>query len=317
MSSERSRNTRLGLFVVTGVALLIVAFYLIGSKQNLFGSTFRISTTFHDVGGLMKGNNVRFAGIDVGTIESVRIESDTVVRVTMVIEDRIKPFIKKNAVASVGTDGLMGNRLVNLSPTGVPAKGIEEGDELRSRHPLEMDQMMRTLNVTNENIRAITDNLRSVTERINSRNSLMSLLLDTIIADKIKATAVDLKRISGDGIAISGNLRGLSEGLMSGKTSIGALLKDTVIFRRIDLASVKLQSISDTAAVLTGDLSDISRRLRHGKGSIGVLLRDSTFAINLNRGAVHIDSAAVNFNENMEALQHTWPFKRYFRKPKR
>ena len=86
-----------------------------GSKQNLFGSTFSISANFYNVNGLMQGNNVRYAGIDVGTVESITIINDTSVKVVMVIEKKIQPYIKKNALASIGTDGLMGNKLVNIN----------------------------------------------------------------------------------------------------------------------------------------------------------------------------------------------------------
>ena len=97
MGAENLRYVRLGVFIIAGTALLVTALYLIGNKQNLFGSTFRVSAQFHDVNGLMKGNNVRFGGIDVGTVESVEIITDTSVNVVMVIEDDIQQFIKKNA----------------------------------------------------------------------------------------------------------------------------------------------------------------------------------------------------------------------------
>ena len=93
MSNETSRNIRLGVFVIIGTLFIITAFYFIGNKQNLFGSTLRISAKFYNVGGLMKGNNVRFAGIDVGTVELVEIINDTAVNVVMIIEKKACKFI--------------------------------------------------------------------------------------------------------------------------------------------------------------------------------------------------------------------------------
>lgn len=86
MANESRRNIRLGIFVISGTAFLIIALYLIGNKQNLFGSTFSVSARFYNVNGLMKGNNVRYAGIDVGTVESIEILNDTSVNVVMVLE---------------------------------------------------------------------------------------------------------------------------------------------------------------------------------------------------------------------------------------
>src|SRR4051812_7579627 len=150
MAANTKRNIRLGIFVIAGTVLLIAALYLIGSKQNLFGNSFRLQARFYNVGGLMQGNNVRFAGIDVGTVEWVRIENDTVVLVSMLLDKDVQKFIRKNAVATVGTDGLMGNKLVNINSGGDLAPQVENGDEIRSRRPVEMDEMVRTLDVTNE-----------------------------------------------------------------------------------------------------------------------------------------------------------------------
>ena len=67
----------------------------------------------------MIGNNVRFAGIDVGTVQRIEIISDTLVKVTMVLDNKVLKFIHKNAVASVGTDGLMGNKLININSQSI------------------------------------------------------------------------------------------------------------------------------------------------------------------------------------------------------
>ena len=99
MAQETSKNIRVGAFVLIGTALLIFSLYLIGAKQNLFGSTFELKSQFKNVNGLMPGNNVRFTGIDVGTVKSVEIINDSTVNVTMVIEDKVQAFIKKNATA--------------------------------------------------------------------------------------------------------------------------------------------------------------------------------------------------------------------------
>ena len=97
MANTTSRNIRLGVFTLAGTVFLISALYFVGNKQNLFGSTFSINARFHNVNGLMRGNNVRFGGIDVGTVESVEIINDTSVNVVMNIETDVQPYIKKNA----------------------------------------------------------------------------------------------------------------------------------------------------------------------------------------------------------------------------
>jgi phospholipid/cholesterol/gamma-HCH transport system substrate-binding protein len=314
MAAQDSRNLRLGIFVIVGTTLLITALYIIGSKQNLFGSTFKISAQFNDVNGLMKGNNVRFAGINVGTVESVNIITDTSVNVIMIIENNAQQYIKKNALASVGTDGLMGNKLVNINSVNAESPIIEENDVLQSLKPVEMDQMVRTLDVTNENIKVISSNLRNITDKINSKNSLWNLLMDTIVAENIKTAVVNIKLMSNQGLYITGDLKGITDGIKKGKGTIGALVTDTIISSSIKQTVVKLQRISDSAAIITGDISHIIRKLNQGKGSAGILLNDTNLIYNLNKGVKSIDKGAITLNEDLEALKHTWPLKKYFKK---
>jgi len=114
MSKEIARNLRLGFFVIAGLLLLISSLYMVGSKRNLFNSTIKVNVTFHNVNGLMEGNNVRFSGIDVGTVSKIEIASDTIIHVELMIDKSVAKFISSSSVASIGTDGLMWNKLVNI-----------------------------------------------------------------------------------------------------------------------------------------------------------------------------------------------------------
>lgn len=314
MSEQKSRNIRVGLFVLVGTLLLIAALYFMGARQNLFGSTFRISARFHTVNGLMKGNNVRFSGIDVGTVESVEILNDTLVNVLMVIEKDVQKFIHKNALASVGTDGLMGNKLVNIiSVPGVSAE-VSDEDIIQVMRPLEMDEMIRTLNATNENIKVISFNLRNITDKISSKNSLWSVLMDTVVAENIKSSVVNLKLMSNKAVYVTGDLGAIIDRIEKGEGSVGALITDTTLSSNITQTVVRLKKVSDSVAIMSGDISGIVRNLKQGQGAAGVLLNDTMFVHNLNNSMKNIKEGSGNFNENMEALKHTWPFKKYFRK---
>ncbi|MBL0096546.1 MAG: MCE family protein [Bacteroidetes bacterium] len=124
---KASSKIKLGIFVLTGTILLIISLYLIGTKQNLFNKTFSVYVKFHNVGGLIAGNNVRFAGIAIGTVKDVEIVNDTIVLVEMVIRQDAMRFIRKASMAEIGSDGLMGNRLINLSTPNPNSPFIEPG----------------------------------------------------------------------------------------------------------------------------------------------------------------------------------------------
>jgi phospholipid/cholesterol/gamma-HCH transport system substrate-binding protein len=314
MAKETSKNIRLGLFVVVGTAFLIFALYLIGVKQNLFGSTFRLRAQFHNVNGLMPGNNVRFTGIDVGTVEKVDIINDSTVNVTMVIEDKVQGFIKKNATAIVGTDGLMGNKLVNINPSNEESPSVEDGDLLKTRNPVGTDDMMRTLNVTNENVKDITNEMKQIVQKLNRPNTLWSILMDTVVAENVKQAIVNIK-VTGERTAIiTGDLSRIVKDVRSGKGTVGALLTDTAFSTQLHQSIVNIKLISDSLALVTGDLHYITSTVKSGKGTVGTLLMDTTFVSNLNKSMENIKSGTKGFDEDMEALKHNILLRNYFKK---
>lgn len=314
MAKENSKNIRLGLFVLVGVGLLIFALYLIGAKQNLFGSTFRLKAQFHNVNGLMRGNNVRFTGIDIGTVESVEIINDSTVNVEMIIEDKVQQFIKKNSIAIVGTDGLMGNKLVNINTSPEDSPAVEDGDMLQTRSPIGTDEMMRTLNITNENVKDITNDLKQIVQKLNRPNTLWSILMDSVVADNLKQAVVNIKITGENAAVITGDLSRIVKDVKAGKGTIGALITDTTFSTQLHQSVVNIKLISDSLALVTGDLHYITSNVKNGKGAVGTLLMDTTFVGNLNKSMENIKSGTKGFDEDMEALKHNILLRRYFKK---
>lgn len=314
MGTETAKNIRVGLFVLVGGSLFIIAMYLIGNKQNLFGSTFRISANFHNVNGLRVGNNVRFGGINVGTIVSVEFVNDTTIRVGMKIEDDTQQFIKKNSLASVGTDGLMGNKLVNLNSVYGESPMIEEGDVIESLRPIETDDMIRTLNRTNEDVSVIVKNLKLITQKVNSPNTLWSILMDTVVAENVKNAIVNIKITTNRTATITGDLSDIVTHIKEGKGTVGALLTDTLFSQKLNQTIVNVKVISDSLAYISGDLRSVTARIKNGEGAIGTILMDTAFVNNLNKSMVNIKNGSQGLDENMQALKHSIFLRKYFKK---
>lgn len=314
MAKETSKNIRVGIVVLLGTLFLIAALYFIGDKQNLFGSKIRIKANFHDVNGLRSGNNVRFGGIDIGTVESIDIINDTMITVVMMIESEAKAFIKKNAVATIGTDGLMGNKLVNIKANKVPSSEIQEGDFLNVRDAIETDEVLRTLTGTNEDVSAIAKNLRSITDKLNSPNTLWNLLSDPAIAENVKHAIVQIKLTTNRTATITGDLSQLVSDTKSGKGTIGSLLTDESLSSSLRQSIVNIELVSDSLAYVTGDLRNVSQRIKNGDGAIGTILMDTSFVNKLNQSMESVRSGTKSFDESMEALKHNFLLRRYFKK---
>ncbi len=314
MTTAISKNIRLGFFVLLGTGFLVFALYLIGVKKNLFGSTFHLRAQFHNVNGLMSGNNVRFTGINVGTVERVEIIDDSTVNVVMVIEKKVRLFIKKNSLAMVGTDGLMGNKLININSISDNYPAVEDGDLLKTRSPVGTDEMMRTLSVTNQNVREISDYVKKIVQKLNSPNTLWNILMDTVIAENVKQAIVNIKITGERTAAITEDISKMINNVKSGKGIAGALLTDTTFSNKLHQSVTNVKQITDSLALVTGDLHRITSIIKNGKGAAGTILMDTTFATNLNKSLENIKNGSKGFDENMEALKHTTLLRHYFKK---
>lgn len=316
MKEQSINKAKLGAFVLIATVFLILGLYFIGSKRNIFRSTIEVSANFNNVGGLLPGNNVRFNGINVGTVSKVYAVTDTTIKVEFTIDEALTKFIMKNAIASIGTDGLLGNKLINISSGKAPSQPIAQGDMLVSLDALQMDNALRTLTLTNNNLKIITDNLKGISEKFNADNSLWHLLSDSSLAENVKTAVVRFK-LTGDNTAtITGDLSRIAKDIGAGKGSIGALITDTTLSKRLNQTIINIQTVSDSFAVVTGNFKSISQKLKNGDGAIGTLLTDTAFVHNLNQSMQNIKSSSENFNENMKALKYSWPFKKYFKKHK-
>lgn len=194
MKNETSKKIRLGIFVTIGIAFFIIGIYYIGQQQRLFSPTIRIVSTFRDINGLQVGNNVRYAGINVGTVDNIELTNDTTVEVTILIDKHVREFVKKDATATIGSEGLMGNKLVVIASGSINAEPVKNGDRLQSVAPINMDDIMANLKVTTDNAAVITGDIATITGYMSKgKGPVGKLLIDSNMADNLDETLVNLK----------------------------------------------------------------------------------------------------------------------------
>jgi phospholipid/cholesterol/gamma-HCH transport system substrate-binding protein len=195
MKSGGRLKWKLGIFIVTGLVLLVFGLYFIGKQKNLFVTVFPLKSVFSNVSGLKPGNNVRFGGIIVGTVEAVQLITDTSVLVNMSIKDEVRKFIKRDANASIGSDGLVGDRVVLISPGIANGEPVHNNDVLSSRTPVETTQIMEGLKTSADNAAIITQQLAEVAYKVNHGRGIISRLLgDSSMGNNLNATMVNLKK---------------------------------------------------------------------------------------------------------------------------
>jgi phospholipid/cholesterol/gamma-HCH transport system substrate-binding protein len=195
MEKGIKNKIRLGIFITVGIIILILGIYFVGERQQLFRNTFRVTGIFKDVAGLQAGSAVRFSGINVGAVEKIGIVSDTSVKVEILIDDNARQFIKKDAVASIGSDGLMGNKILIINPGTGGKPMIEDHDNIGTIQPVNMDDIINSLKTTIDNTSNITNDLSKIASNIQSGNGTIGrFLMDKSMAQNIDSAVVNLKQ---------------------------------------------------------------------------------------------------------------------------
>ena len=315
MGKTTSEKIRLGFFVVLGTILLVVAAYLIGNNQSLFSKTFTIGTVFKNVNGLQLGNNVRFSGIHVGTIKGIEMENDTTIRVIMAIEEKMRQHIKKDAIATIGSDGLVGNMIVNIIPGKGSPEAVLEGDHIASYSRIGTEDMLSTLNVTNENAALLTADLLKVTQSLTKgKGTLGKLLNDTVMATNLQQTITNLKYASSQANNSIKDLNRMIKTINFEESMAGALLSDTISGEKMRNIIVHLETSSIEIEKMTKDITIVVEKIKEGKGAIDYLATDTTLVNSLGTTMKNIEEGTARFNENMEALKHNFLTRGYFRK---
>ncbi|MGQ7946551.1 MlaD family protein [Flavobacterium sp. WC2509] len=211
MNKETESNWKLGMFIMGGLVLFILAVYFIGKQQNLFGANIQLKAKFKTVSGLKVGNNVRFSGINIGTVNEIEIVNDSTVVVVMILQKEVQKYIKTDAKASIGSDGLVGDKILTISPGTSSNKIIKDDAFISSKNPLEMEDLMKSVKKSVDNAEIITTQLALFSYNMNHGNgALAKLMNDKEFATKLDATMSNLQTGS----------KGLSENMEAAKHNI-------------------------------------------------------------------------------------------------
>ena len=299
--------------VITGTILFTVAVYLIGQKQDMFSNTFNLRVVFNNVNGLQPGNNVRFSGINIGSVLNVNIQNDSTIEVVMRVRQDVRQFIRSDALVTIGTDGLMGNMIININPGKGKAPIVEDNSLLQSYSRVKTDDILKTLNMTNENAAILTRSLLDVVENIqHGKGTLSYLVYDTMLRINLFQSINNLQKATNKTNQILASMQGIANDIEKGKGLAGYLLRDTITSGRLITTMTELQHASANIEQSTDSLKLFIKRLNSQNGTIHSLMTDSIMARNLKETISNLNKGTAKFDENMEALKHSFLTRKYF-----
>ena len=182
-----TRALRLGLFVVGTLFVLALAVFLIGSKELLFQSNYRLKAQFANVSGLTDGADVRVGGIHEGTIEAIRLPNQPGGQVTVVmeLESKTHRVVKKDSQASIKSEGLVGDKYVEVSFGTEGSGDVRDGDTIASQPPLDIsdlikktDQLLDSSQGAVTNISQASGNLKDISAKVNQGKGTIGALIN-------------------------------------------------------------------------------------------------------------------------------------------
>lgn len=299
------RAIAVGFFIIIGLLFLLGGVLTIGNLHSTFQKKMTISTVFGEVNGLASGNNIWFSGVKIGTVKKTEFYGKSQVKVIMNINSESKQYIRKDAKVKVSTDGLIGNKILVIYGGTFSVPAVEEGDTLSNETMLSTEDIMNTFQQNNLNILKLTKKMA------NGEGTIGKLLTTDSIYNSIAATTHSLHIASANTQLLIASLSNFSEKLNKKGTLANSLVTDTIVFNSLKSTVLQLNNIAANATVFVNNLKEASN---NPKSPVGVLLHDEQAGANLKTTISNLESSSEKLNKDLEALQHNFLLRNYFKK---
>ena len=311
-----------GVFILIAIAILLVTVFTLGGEKKTFTKKFPIKVIFTDINGLKEGNNIWFSGVKIGTVKRVSLRGYSNVEVTLNVEEKARSFIHQDATAKISSDGLLGNKIIIIygGTSGLP--------EIKTNgfigvHKISPDEdMLSLLNASNKNLLDITNNFKTVSKKlVDGEGTLGKLINDPSLINTLQKTLDNLEIVSVNSKKAIEEIDEFAKRINTEGSTINRLFSDTVLFDSIKASITEIKRITNTANDLadnfntfSADLKAASNKLKDSTTPAGMLLNNKKITQKLDATMKNLESASKKLDEDLEAVQHNFLFRGYFRK---
>lgn len=273
-----SREVKVGLFVFLGFVGAATIIFLIGDNRSLFDSKVVFRAQFEDVQGVKPGSTVRMGGVDIGTVSSVQYPEDprqTLIDVELSVVKREAERVRESSRASIEPKGLLGDKMVTISPGHPSEPKIPEGGMLQSAPAQDFTQMLGRLDAMTGTAQSVLANLETAT----------STLADQQLHDDLRQGVAALSHIlvsvdSGDGYAAK-------------------LLHDKAEAERVSKAIANLEQTSARLSNVLAGIDEVVDRINTGPG----LAHEVIYGESGSRALAQLGSAADELDQVLEGVR--------------
>lgn len=313
--SQNRRSIVVGIFVLLGIVIFVAGVFVLGGQQKRFTKSIRVHAVFNNVGGLKAGNNVWFSGVKIGTVKGIHFFGNAQVEVDMNIEQSSQQYIHKDAGATISSDGLIGNKIVEIYGGTNAQPEVEDGDRLQTRPALSSDQLLATLQENNNNLLRVTNDVKELVGNIKQgKGTVGAVLTDPKLANNLRSAMQNLERASQNTAGVTRSVTLFAAKLNQPGTLAHELTTDTTVFRRLSRSASRLEHVAGSADQTVGNLNKASEKLNNANSPLGVLLTDTESAANLRASLRNLNRGTALLNQDLEAAQSNFLLRGFFKK---
>jgi phospholipid/cholesterol/gamma-HCH transport system substrate-binding protein len=315
MSSKENKYAFwVGLFIAIGLVIFIVGVFTLGNQQKSFSNGLHLQARFDNVSGLIKGNNVWFSGVKVGTIKKITFTGINQVDVEFNVDQAIQKFIHADAIAAISSEGFIGNKIITIDGGTPSARLVQNGDVLNSKGMLSTDDIMKTFQKNNQNLLAITNDFKTLSKNMVEGKGLAgTLLADTALAMRFRAVVTNLQSTTSRTAVMADELSRFGYKMNTKGGLADKMLTDTALFAKLQQSANQLQEASSKANTLTDNLNRASNKLNTTDNAIGVLLNDQPTAAQMKNTLDQLHQSSIKLNDDLEAVQHNFLLRGFFK----
>jgi phospholipid/cholesterol/gamma-HCH transport system substrate-binding protein len=300
-----TRLIGIGVFVLGGLALFTFGLFMIGSRRMLFESRFEVYAEFSKIAALQRGGKVRVAGMDAGEVDSIMVPPTPTghFRVKLFVRGDLHQLVRTDSVATIQTDGIVGNKFVEIDAGSDTAPQAPDGSTIVGRDPFEFaDLMAQASGGINTLITTINDLKGDVQQMFVTVTKTAS-----ITNDLLRNSSDDVKAMTASARAITHNLQSITDNINHGRGSLGKLMNDDELYHRVAAIAKQTEEITTQ---LKGVVTSAREAVDKFNGKGGGM---QTMQSDLQQTMTYARESMANLAENTEALKRNFLFRGMFK----
>ena len=324
-----SRNAVVGAFVIGGLLLFALGLFTIGDRRKLFSRDFEIWTEFKELGGVQNGAKVKVGGMDAGEVIEIQVPAQPQARfrVRMRVLEKLHAVVRSDSVASIQTEGILGNKFVKIDAGTPEAAQAAPGSTIPGREPFDFGDLLQEVRDTIGKVRGQMDDVfASVQDTSRQANELVA------------AVRGDVEAIVESGKKITDDVSLVVEGVQAGRGIFGKLVKDEGLSesaaRTMKSFEKTAENVRESSGKVTEFVSEfqerqIMREVEQTVKNLQQLTAQARDAIEsfqgkdgkgeavtteIRRTMADAREAMSDLADNMEALKHNWFVRGFFNK---